>query len=136
MAYTTYEFYSQEYKGNSASEAEFPSLCARASDVIDSITGYILRKVSLENLPALTNELVQKATCTEIDYLVQYGLNIVVDGGTASDFTVGKVNISNGNNKSSTSAVAKGALMYLEQTGLLTCVVPVAVEPFAPYPFW
>lgn len=134
MAYTTYEFYTGTYLGNSVAGSQFPFLEARASDIIDAATGYVLQRVDLSTLPQLTQALVQKAVCAEVDYLGTYGDMVSVDGVAATDFTVGKVHVSSGN-KSPMGMLAKGAVMYLEQTGLMQCAVPVVGTPFAPFPF-
>ena len=39
MAYATYEFYTETYKGNAIPSAEFGRLVTRASSYIDNITG-------------------------------------------------------------------------------------------------
>lgn len=69
MMYTDYEFYYNTYFGDIVPESDFPWLCARACDYLDSITFDRLAN----GLP--TNEhsaqKIKKAVCAMVDALYQ-----------------------------------------------------------------
>lgn len=125
-----YSYYSTVYMGSEADEASFPALCARACDVIGAMTRWT--EVSTLTDPILT--LYKKAVCAQVDYFAVNGLDSVA-GGNDRGFTVGKVSVSG---KSGSDIVNKGtmaehispmAVLYLEQTGLLSPQVFTAGEP-------
>ena len=128
MAYITYNQHTLLYGVPPITEAEFPLYATTASDIIDSITEYRIGRVGgISALPALVQELVQKATAAQVLYLTQNGLETVVSGQTGQGFTVGKVSVDGGNSGGLTAAqltVCPMAKMYLEQTGLMERSVP------------
>ena len=119
-----YEYYFTVYKGSEASEASFPSLYARAADVIGAMTRWQAVEPDIYSLHPTQQTLVKKAICAQVDYFAVNGLDSVA-GGNDRGFTVGKVSVSG---KSGSDLVRCGAmaenvsplvLMYLEQTGLM-----------------
>ena len=119
-----YEYYFTVYKGSEASEASFPSLYARAADVIGAMTRWQAVEPDIYSMPERQQTLVKKAICAQVDYFAVNGLDSV-SGGNDRGFTVGKVSVSG---KSGGDLVRRGAmaenvsplvLMYLEQTGLM-----------------
>lgn len=119
-----YEYYFTVYKGSEASETSFPSLYARAADVIGAMTRWQAVEPGFNSLPAMQQNLVKKAICAQVDYFAVNGLDSVA-GGNDRGFTVGKVSVSG---KSGSELVRRGAmadnlsplvLMYLEQSGLM-----------------
>ena len=119
-----YEYYFNVYKGSEASEASFPSLYARAADVIGAMTRWQAVEPDIYSLHPTQQTLVKKAICAQVDYFAVNGLDSVA-GGNDRGFTVGKVSVSG---KSGSDLVRRGAmaenvsplvLMYLEQTGLM-----------------
>ena len=65
MAYADYEFYTNEYFGNSISADDFPRLSARASDYVYSYTQGLSDTVKDKDL-----EMVKKATCAVAEVLL------------------------------------------------------------------
>lgn len=119
-----YEYYFTVYKGSEATEASFPSLYARAADVIGAMTRWQAVEPDIYSLHPTQQTLVKKAICAQVDYFAVNGLDSVA-GGSDRGFTVGKVSVSG---KSGSELVRRGAmaenisplvLMYLEQTGLM-----------------
>lgn len=119
-----YEYYFNVYKGSEASESSFPSLYARAADVIGAMTRWQAVEPGFYSLPTMQQTLVKKAICAQVDFFAVNGLDSVA-GGSDRGFTVGKVSVSG---KSGSELVRRGAmadnlsplvLMYLEQTGLM-----------------
>ncbi len=119
-----YEYYFNVYKGSEATEASFPSLYARAADVIGAMTRWQAVEPDIYSLHPTQQTLVKKAICAQVDYFAVNGLDSVA-GGNDRGFTVGKVSISG---KSGSDLVRRGAmadnlsplvLMYLEQSGLM-----------------
>lgn len=128
MAYITYEQYTALYGTPPITEAEFPVYATTASDLIDSITQYrIVEGGGIAALPALVQELVQKAAAAQVLYFSQNGLEAVLAGQAGQGYTVGKVHVDGGNTGGLTAAqlmISPMARVYLEQTGLMERSVP------------
>jgi hypothetical protein len=137
MAIVTFEYYSETYLGNQATEEEFPILDATAENIIGAMTRWKVTEETISNLPDLFQTLYKKAVCAQIDFFAVNGVDVVATSSNGPGFTVGKVSVSG---RSGSDLVRKGAmadyiapmaLMFLEQTGLLNPAVPVAPsEPF------
>ncbi len=86
MAYADYEYYSNVYKGT-LSETAYERLSERASDYIDSRTGYILKKAGITEE---MEERVKKACCalTEVMSSAETG------GGVKASESVGDLSVS------------------------------------------
>lgn len=80
MAYATYEFYRDSYRGNTIPQADFTRLSERASEYIDMIT--FGRAIEYED----TKDLLKKACCAVAE---AYQLN--EQGGGVVAETVGKI---------------------------------------------
>lgn len=125
MGIVDFNFYSTVYMGQDATQASFPALCARASDVVGALTHWVdENKVAAMPNPIPT--LYKKAVCAQIDFLAINGTDSLNETATAG-FTVGKVTIhgraTSGGGKLQES-VSPLALGYLEQTGLMNPQVP------------
>lgn len=125
MGIVDFSFYSTVYMGQDATQASFPALCARASDVVGALTHWVdENKVAAMPNPIPT--LYKKAVCAQIDFLAINGTDSLNETATAG-FTVGKVTIhgraTSGGGKLQES-VSPLALGYLEQTGLMNPQVP------------
>ena len=133
----SYEFYTNTYYGKELTSEDFPAVEAKAEDVIGAMAHWKVTEVTIGNLSSLFQALYKKAVCAQADFFAVNGLDVVASSSNGPGFTVGKVSVSG---KSGSDLVRKGAmadyiaplaLMYLEQTGLLNPVVPVAPsEPF------
>ena len=67
MGVVDYTFYSTVYGGTDATQAQFPALCARASDVIGAMTHWV-DDAKILTLPALIQTLYKKAVCAQVDF--------------------------------------------------------------------
>lgn len=128
-----FEFYSTVYMGSEVDEASFPSLSAKAEDVVGAMAHWAVSEDNLSILHPKILTLYKKAVCAQIDFFGLNGLESAM-GGTDRGFTVGKVSMSG---KSGSDLVRKGAMvdsiapmarMYLEQTGLMNPQVPTLPE--------
>ena len=124
MAIVDFTYYYNVYRGQEATQTEFPALAVKAEDVICAMARWQVSEATIAGLPPLTQTLVKKAICAQVDNLAVNGLDSVA-GNDGRGFTVGKVSVSG---KSGSELVRKGALsgnisplaiMYLEQTGLM-----------------
>ena len=130
MGYTTYEFYQNEYYGDSIEESLFPKWESRATDRLDELTYGNITEDVLEEY----NEKIQKATCALADllYKIDYKTNHANDtnGGNVKSMSSGGQSISFGSNetlvdKVLNDKVAQNRLCYdtvceyLPGTGLL-----------------
>ena len=125
MGVVDFTFYSTVYGGTDATQATFPALCARASDIVGAMTHWADEAI-IARLPALHQTLYKKAVCAQVDFLAINGMDSLNETAS-SGFTVGKVtvhgkaNASGGKLQESISPLAIG---YLEQTGLMNPNVP------------
>ena len=130
MGYTTYEFYQNEYYGDSIEESLFPKWESRATDRLDELTYGNITADALEEY----SEKIQKATCALADllYKIDYKTNHANDtnGGNVKSMSSGGQSISFGSNetlvdKVLNDKVAQNRLYYdtvreyLSGTGLL-----------------
>jgi hypothetical protein len=126
MGVVDYAFYSGIYMGTEATQASFPALCARASDVIGAVTHWV-DDATIQKLPAALQTLYKKAICAQVDFLVLNGDAILYENGTGGGFTVGKVTVQGKGNTSGgrlSESICPLAIGYLEQTGLMNPQVP------------
>ena len=123
MAGVDYEYYTCTYIGDPAvTETDFPRLEARAEDAVNAL-------IRFRAVPAQWEKQYQKAICAQIDYFAIYGIEAASAGLMENSFTVGKVSITGGGasaRSGGASMISPQAVAYLEQTGLLNPVVPVA----------
>ena len=130
MGYTTYEFYQNEYYGDSIEESIFPKWESRATDRLDELTYGNITEDVLEEY----NEKIQKAVCALADllYKIDFKTNHANDtnGGNVKSMSSGGQSISFGSNetlvdKVLNDKVAQNRLCYdtvceyLPGTGLL-----------------
>ena len=116
MAYIDSAYYMNVWGG--VPTDDFTVLAERASDIIDMLTRFKAR--DFDTLTEFQQEMIQKATCCQVDFFAEYGINSAVYGGES--WTVGKVSV--GQKKGIASEyIAKGiapnAVDYLEQSGLM-----------------
>ena len=120
-----YTFYTSVYGGTDVDATSFPSLCARASDVIGAVTHWV-DDSTLEQLPYLMQNLYKKAICAQIDFLSINGIDSLNETA-AGGFTVGKVTVqgkANANGGKLQESISPLAIAYLEQTGLMNPQIP------------
>lgn len=126
MPYIDASYYLDDFKGEpAATPDELDKLIARASDLIDQVTGYHIK--DFDKLPIFVQDLVKKATAYQVEFYILNGGAAAVDSGEASDLTsvtVGAFSYSGGGQSSSGSAsnagrVSPSALECLVPTGLL-----------------
>ncbi len=134
-AIVDYAFYATVYMGNEADETSFPALCARAEDVIGAMARWAVTDESIGLLPAPIQALYRKAVCAQVDFFAVNGLDSVnLSAGVDNGFTVGKVSVHGRSGASAAAGAMSGsiapmAVLYLEQSGLLSPSVPVADWP-------
>ena len=130
MGYTTYEFYKDEYYGDSIEESLFPKWESRAVDRLNELTFGNITADALEEY----GEKIQKAVCALADllYKIDFKTNHANDtnGGNVKSMSSGGQSISFGSNetlidKVLNDKVAQNRLCYdtvceyLSGTGLL-----------------
>lgn len=131
MAYITYEEYTT-YCGTNTMvlEADFPVYANIASDLITSITGYRVTVDNIDSHPALIQDAVKRATAVQVLCFGEHGdFASVVSGVAGEGFTVGKVNVQSGGQRTSTWALARDMIspmvyVILGPLGLLERSVP------------
>jgi hypothetical protein len=87
MAYADYEFYTETYKGN-MKQTDFCRLSERASDIINSRTGFLIGRCGFNNIREELAERVKKACCS-----VSEALYINEKGGAKQSEKVGDYSV-------------------------------------------
>ena len=136
MTYVDYNYYSSAYGGTLVSSTEFAAVEKAAERIIDAVTRFYIMDKGLSSFPEKMQTLIKNAVCAQIDYYGYYGLDVEVTGTAPTGFTVGQVSIhsSSGAGAEHVSALCPMAKSMLEQTGLLSRMIGVAGEAFAPFP--
>lgn len=115
MAYIDSAYYTAW--GGTVTE-DFDTLANRASDIVDMLTRFKAR--DFDTLTEFQQEMIQKATCCQVDFFAEYGLNSTQDGG--GTWTVGKVSVGRSNGiygEYTAKGLSPSAVSYLEQSGLM-----------------
>lgn len=137
MAIVTYEYYTGTFLGEAVAESVFPQMEAKAERLVNQITHG--RAANYAALPAFQQQAIQTAICAQIEYYSLVGVDVSVNGETASGWTVGKVRVDAGSKATASGAasmVGAATIAALEQTGLLNPQVPTLGEPpRVPYPW-
>ena len=122
MSYVTQDYYNDIYKGESVSETDFPSLCARAEEIVEEMTMYRISEDSFKSMQEVTQERVKRAVCAQIEYLDANGGSDMDNGADLQSAGLGKFNYSKatGSDGSSNQSIyAPRAQRILFPTGLL-----------------
>lgn len=134
MAYITFQQYVDIYGTCPVSEAQFPVYAGIASDIIDTITQFRIEQWGgVSALPVFLQNILQKATAAQCQYLLELGISTVTTGQTGQGFTVGKVSINggalaNGNLTAAQLLVSPAVRAMLEQTPLMERRTPTCSD--------
>lgn len=122
MAYVTAEYYKDAFMGEPVADADFPSLCERAGEIVEEMTMYRLNPTTLSIMPADTQERIKKAVCAQIEYLDANGGSDMDTGDGLQSAGLGKFNYSkatNADGSTTQSIYSPRAMRILAPTGLL-----------------
>lgn len=122
MPYVTSDYYYNTFKGESVDDADFPSLCERAGEIIEEMTMYRLSESAFESMDDDIKERIKKAVCAQIEYLDANGGSDVDNGSNLQSASLGKFNyskVTGSNEDSKQSVYAPRAQRILYPTGLL-----------------
>ncbi len=120
MPYITYDYYNNEFSGETVDEADFPELLSRASEIVEEMCMYRISETNLQKYSPDTQNRVKKAICAQIEYLDSNGGSDIDMGNDLQSAGLGKFNYTKAYpNGSSQSLYAPRALRYLTPTGLL-----------------
>lgn len=122
MSYVTPDYYNETFKGEPVSDADFPSLCIRAEEIVEEMTMYRLTLPAFHAMSEAHQERVRKAICAQIEYLDANGGSDMDNGADLQSAGLGKFNYSkssgsDGNSKQ--SIYSPRAQRILFPTGLL-----------------
>lgn len=123
--YVDEAYYKEEFGGTVVQSADFPRFANRASDVIDALTDYLIKRIGIDKLAEQSQELIKKATCAQIEYYQLEGFESDATGSSRSSGNASIGSFSYGSARTATDTnrqrnrVAPSCLMYLEGTGLL-----------------
>lgn len=122
MSYVTKNYYDSTFKGESVDDADFPSLCMRAGEIIEEMTMYRVTPVTILAMPEGVQERVKMAVCAQIEYLDANGGADMDNGADLQSAGLGKFNYtkSTGANGSATQSIySPRAQRILLPTGLM-----------------
>jgi len=145
MGYINKAYYDNEYKGVPIEdESTFNRLEARASDLIDMITSFVLLGVEFSSFAQLIQTNVKKAVAAQIEYMVSLGGELTIHGDRPSSVNIGNFSYSEGGNQGKgqlsreQQMVSPAVIQYLKLTGLLYRGVNVRDSSYSnssAYPF-
>lgn len=123
MAYIDAKYYKNDYKGKvyNLDEPEIESNIERASDMIDTITGFKLQsgEVDLESSHPLIKSNVKKATAAMTEYyLLNGGYDSLINAGMSS-VNIGGFSYQVSQSNGTTIEVPENVMSMLSVTGLL-----------------
>lgn len=122
MPYVDREYYVGTFKGEPVDDADFPSLCMRAEELIEEMTMYRVTSITVPAMPEAVQERVKMAVCAQIEYLDANGGADMDNGADLQSAGLGKFNYtkaSGANGSAEQSTYAPRALRILAPTGLL-----------------
>ena len=67
--YVEIDYYTKEFKGEPVADADFPSLCQRAGEIIEELTLYRLTEKGFPLMSEDMKKRVKDAICAQIEYL-------------------------------------------------------------------
>ena len=123
-AYVDATYYKDEYEGESVETKDFNRFAKRASEIVDQLTGYVIRKSEngLTDFDEFIQTQVKKATCAKIEYYQLEGTESAVTGPSESggSFSLSKFSQSSqASTNRQAQRVSPAVLTYLEPTGLI-----------------
>lgn len=119
--YVEIDYYTKEFKGEPVADADFPSLCQRAGEVIEELTLYRLTEKGFPLMSEDMKKRVKDAICAQIEYLDANGGAEMDMGNGMSGATLGKFSYSgasSGNGSTEQSIFSPRAERILWPTGL------------------
>lgn len=122
MPYVDREYYVGTFKGEPVDDADFPSLCMRAEELIEEMTMYRVTPVTVLTMPETVQERVKMAVCAQIEYLDANGGADMDNGADLQSAGLGKFNYTrsvDANGSTEQSMYAPRAIRLLAPTGLL-----------------
>ena len=122
MGYVDERYYKDEFLGEPVDSADFPSLCMRASEIIEEMCRYRLNEVVFSGLPESVRERVKKAVCAQIEYMDANGGSDMDNGADLQSAALGKYSYTKASGASGSTrqpVYSPRALRLLAPTGLL-----------------
>lgn len=122
MPYVDSKYYANTFKGEPVDDADFPSLCMRAEELIEEMTRYRVTPVTVLTMPETVQERVKMAVCAQIEYLDANGGADMDNGADLQSAGLGKFNYTRSvgaNGSTEQSMYAPRAIRLLAPTGLL-----------------
>ena len=121
MPYLTYDYYNQEFSGESVDVADFPELLSRASEIVEEMCMYRISETNFQSLNSDVQDRVKKAICAQIEYLDANGGGDLDMGNDFQSAGLGKFSYTKASSADGTSQslYSPRALRYLFPTGLL-----------------
>ncbi len=117
--YATPEYYTEEYGGTLISKDELEKKLKRAERNIDHLCFGRVKGKGFDNLTPYQQDLIQRATCLQADYLHQYGAYI---NSPMKSYTAGSTRVEMANVTCGGIATTQEIINLLEDTGL-RCLV-------------
>lgn len=125
MAYVDDVYFASQYVGSvEIDDDDFVSLAERASDVIDDLTQYTVKRNGIESLCEFDATQFKRAVCAQIEHLYYQGIENAVSGGSSGSYNIGSTSITKAVGSDSSvggagARVSPLAIRLLAPTGLL-----------------
>lgn len=122
MPYIDKDYYENTFYGEPVDDADFPSLCRRAEEIVEEMTMHRLTKVSYLMMTEAVQNRIKDAVCAQIEYLDANGGSDMDNAPDMQSAGLGKFNYTraSGSGGSTEQALyAQRATRILFPTGLL-----------------
>ena len=125
MSFVDKDYYKNIYLGADVPTEEFDKLEKRAEVVINTLTGWKIEKSTngLTDFDEFIQTQIKNATCAEIEYLLNNGIETLTtgEGANAQEVTIGGFHYGSktANETKAQNTTTSLVLMYLDATGLL-----------------
>lgn len=122
MPYVDNKYYADTFEGEPVDDADFPSLCMRAEELIEEMTMYRITPTTVLAMQEAVQERVKMAVCAQIEYLDANGGSDMDNGADLQSAGLGRFNYtksSGANGSTEQSMYAPRAIRLLAPTGLL-----------------
>ena len=88
-------YYTDTYIGAPVPEALFPRVLARALSAVETVTRRRVTEDNIANYPDDVQTAYRNAVCAQIEYLIYNGVEAANGGASSSDYTLGRISVSN-----------------------------------------
>ena len=120
MSYVDISYYTDTFRGEPVNETDFPSLCERASELVEEMCMHRISEQYMNSYPEDIQERIKKAVCAQIEYMDANGGSDTDNGADLQSAALGKFNYTRAvGSNGIQAAYAPRAIRIMAPTGFL-----------------